>query len=105
MKITTTKTYDITFKYQKENDTFRFEGVTEKGKNALTKFFGWNCIAFEMEADKGYFPDGTPKDLARDLEGENDILCFYGDPEKEPSGCELEDVTDEFYDQNGGLKN
>ena len=46
MKITTT--YDITFKYKKENDTFRFEGVTSNGKSALTEFFGWNCIAFEI---------------------------------------------------------
>ena len=81
MKITTTKTYDITYKYQKKNDTFRFEGVTPNGRSAITEFFGWNCIAFEIEADKGYFPDSTAKDLARDLEGYNDIHCFYGEEE------------------------
>ena len=30
MKVTTT--YDITFDYKQENDTFRFEGVTSNGR-------------------------------------------------------------------------
>ena len=63
-----TQTFDITFKYQKENNTFRFEGVTENGKAALTEFFGWNCIAIECLST-----DGCAKDLANDLEGYNDI--------------------------------
>tara|TARA_Y100000361_G_C10940688_1_gene228592 strand:+ start:72 stop:317 length:246 start_codon:yes stop_codon:yes gene_type:complete len=71
MKVTTT--YDITFDYKQENDTFRFEGVTSNGRSAITEFFGWNCIAFEIQADKGYLADGTAKDLANDLEGYIDI--------------------------------
>tara|TARA_R100000426_G_scaffold78763_1_gene56337 strand:+ start:361 stop:642 length:282 start_codon:yes stop_codon:yes gene_type:complete len=68
IKMQITETFDITFKYQKENDTFRFEGVTENGKAALTEFFGWNCIAIECAST-----DGTAKDMANDLEGYNDI--------------------------------
>ena len=57
MKITQTTTYDITLEYQEKNNSYRFEGVTDEGYEALTGFFGWNTIAVEIKADNGYFSD------------------------------------------------
>jgi len=73
MQITQITTYDITLEYQEKNDSFRFEGVTDKGCEALTGFFGWNTIAVEIKADKGYFSDSTAQDLLSDIEGDHGV--------------------------------
>ena len=59
-----TQTFDITRKYQKENDKIRFEAVTAKGIKAFDDFFGWKITAVEIAGN-----DYLAQDLAMDLEG------------------------------------
>ena len=68
MKITQTQTFDITRKYQKENDKIRFAAVTEKGAKALNDMFGWNITAIEINGS-----DYLAQDLAMDLEGDHGV--------------------------------
>lgn len=63
-----TQTFDITRKYQKQNDKIRFAAVTSKGAKALDGMFGWNITAIEINGS-----DYDAQDLARDLEGDYEV--------------------------------
>ena len=63
-----TQTFDITRKYQKQNDKIRFAAVSLKGAKALDGMFGWNITAIEINGS-----DYDAQDLARDLEGDYEV--------------------------------